>query len=68
MTANQSDLHQSMMALADPTRRAIVHRLSEGESRVTEFAQPFAISLNSVSWNASIWCDVGARAESTSCP
>jgi len=49
MTANQSDLDQTMMALADPTRRAIVHRLSEGESRVTELAQPFAISLNSVS-------------------
>lgn len=37
------------MALADPTRRAILERLSRGESRVTELAQPFAISLNAVS-------------------
>ncbi|MCI3180016.1 transcriptional regulator [Caulobacter sp. CCUG 60055] len=38
-----------MTALADPTRRAILHRLSAGEARVTELARPFAISLNSVS-------------------
>ena len=37
------------MALADPTRRAILGRLTEGEARVTELAAPFAISLNSVS-------------------
>jgi DNA-binding transcriptional ArsR family regulator len=49
MTAKQFDLDQTLMALADPTRRAILHRLSEGESRVTELARPFAISLNSVS-------------------
>lgn len=49
MVAKQSDLDQTLMALANPTRRAILHRLSEGESRVTELAQPFAISLNSVS-------------------
>jgi len=37
------------MALADPTRRAILQRLSEGEARVTELAQPFDMSLNAVS-------------------
>lgn len=36
-------------ALADPTRRAILARLAQGEARVTEVAQPFPISLNSVS-------------------
>jgi DNA-binding transcriptional ArsR family regulator len=36
-------------ALADPTRRAIVERLSHGQARVTEVAGPFAISLNAVS-------------------
>jgi DNA-binding transcriptional ArsR family regulator len=45
----QSDLDQTLMALADPTRRAILERLSEGEARVTELAQPFAMSLNAVS-------------------
>jgi len=36
-------------ALADPTRRAIIERLSRGEARVTEIAEPFDISLNAVS-------------------
>ena len=37
------------MALADPTRRAILARLAAGEARVTDVAAPFPISLNSVS-------------------
>src|ERR671911_1962612 len=45
----QANLDQTLMALADPTRRAILQRLSRGEARVTELARPFAISLNSVS-------------------
>jgi DNA-binding transcriptional ArsR family regulator len=51
MTAitRQTNLDQTLMALADPTRRAILERLSKGESRVTELAQPFTISLNAVS-------------------
>lgn len=48
MTAAQA-LDNTMMALADPTRRAILQRLGAGEARVTELAEPFAISLNSVS-------------------
>jgi DNA-binding transcriptional ArsR family regulator len=43
------DLDHTLIALADPTRRAILQRLSRGEARVTEVAQPFDISLNSVS-------------------
>ena len=46
-TARQLDL--TLGALADPTRRAILQRLSRGEARVTELAGPFPISLNSVS-------------------
>ena len=42
-------LDETLQALADPTRRAILQRLTEGEARVTEIARPFAISLNSVS-------------------
>ena len=38
-----------LAALADDTRRAILHRLSSGERRVTDLAAPFDISLNSVS-------------------
>jgi DNA-binding transcriptional ArsR family regulator len=46
LTANLDD---TLIALADPTRRAILHRLSQGDARVTELAEPFSISLNSVS-------------------
>jgi DNA-binding transcriptional ArsR family regulator len=37
------------VALADPTRRAIVERLSRSEARVTQIAEPFHMSLNAVS-------------------
>ncbi len=36
-------------ALADPTRRAIVERLTRGPTRVTDIAAPFDMSLNAVS-------------------
>ena len=45
----QTGLDQTLMALADPTRRAILQRLSQGEARVTELAHPFDMSLNAVS-------------------
>ena|SRR5688572_26808708 len=47
--ATQKKLDQTLSALPDPTRRAILRRLARGEARVTELAQPFAISLNAVS-------------------
>jgi DNA-binding transcriptional ArsR family regulator len=42
-------LDATLTAIADPTRRAILARLAAGDARVTEIAQPFPISLNSVS-------------------
>lgn len=42
-------LDRTLSALADPTRRAILQRLSLGETRVTEVARPFDMSLNAVS-------------------
>lgn len=36
-------------ALADPTRRAILARLADGEATVNEIAEPFTISLPAVS-------------------
>jgi len=42
-------LDDTLLALADPTRREILRRLTRGESRVTDLARPFSISLNSVS-------------------
>lgn len=49
LTPAQPNLDQTMMALADPTRRAILRRLLQGETRVTELADPFPMSLNAVS-------------------
>ena len=42
-------LDRTLVALGDPTRRAILERLARGEARVTELARPFAMSLNAVS-------------------
>lgn len=42
-------LSATFAALADPTRRAILARLSLGETSVTELAQPFEMSLPAVS-------------------
>jgi DNA-binding transcriptional ArsR family regulator len=36
-------------ALADPTRRAILARLAQGEATVSEIAEPFPITLQAVS-------------------
>lgn len=38
-----------LAALADPTRRAILARLAEGETSVTELAEPFDMSMPAVS-------------------
>jgi DNA-binding transcriptional ArsR family regulator len=42
-------LSQKFAALADPTRRAILARLSEGEATVNQLAEPFDMSLAAVS-------------------
>ena len=42
-------LSTTFAALADPTRRAILARLSSGECSVTELAEPFDMSLPAVS-------------------
>ncbi len=42
-------LSATFAALADPTRRAILARLAQGEATVNELAAPFALSLPTVS-------------------
>lgn len=42
-------LSATFSALADPTRRAILARLAQGEATVNELAEPFEISLPAVS-------------------
>jgi DNA-binding transcriptional ArsR family regulator len=43
------ELNSTFAALADPTRRAILTRLAEGEATVNELAEPFPISVQAVS-------------------
>ena len=42
-------LSETLSALADPTRRAILARLATGEATVNELARPFDISLPAIS-------------------
>jgi len=42
-------LSATFSALADPTRRAILARLTTGEASVTELAEPFAMSMPAIS-------------------
>jgi DNA-binding transcriptional ArsR family regulator len=42
-------LSTTFAALADPTRRAILARLTEGEATVNELAEPFPITVQAVS-------------------
>jgi DNA-binding transcriptional ArsR family regulator len=46
---NTDQLTLTFTALADPTRRQILARLSKGEATVNEIAAPFSISLQAVS-------------------
>jgi DNA-binding transcriptional ArsR family regulator len=41
-------LDNTLSALADPTRRAILARLAQGEATVTELAQPFDMTMPAV--------------------
>ena len=42
-------LSATLHAIADPTRRAIIDRLTRGPARITDVAAPFAMSLAAVS-------------------
>jgi DNA-binding transcriptional ArsR family regulator len=47
-------LSVTFAALADPTRRAILGRLAEGDATVNELASPFPISLQAVSQHLKV--------------
>jgi DNA-binding transcriptional ArsR family regulator len=48
MPATAVNLDLTFQALADPTRRSMVERLSRGPASVSELAQPYAMSLPAV--------------------
>ncbi len=49
MMATNDRLSEVFAALADPTRRAILARLTEGEATVNDLAAPFPVSLQAIS-------------------
>jgi DNA-binding transcriptional ArsR family regulator len=49
MRRDDDRLTQTFAALANPTRRAILARLAEGEATVNELAEPFDLSLPAIS-------------------
>ena len=52
-------LSEALFALADPTRRAILERLSHGPASVNEIAEPFEISLPAVSRHLKVLENAG---------
>jgi DNA-binding transcriptional ArsR family regulator len=70
LSANRS-LDTSFAALADPTRRAILARLSQGEATVNELAEPFSISQPAISRHIKVLLESGLilqRVEGTKRP
>ena len=59
-------LSATFAALADPTRRAILARLAEGEATVNELAAPHAMSLPAVSRHLKVLEQAGLVAKSRS--
>jgi len=53
------DLDMAFRALADPTRRAMVERLSRGPASVSELAQPYAMSLPAIVQHLAMLEDSG---------
>lgn len=49
MPTRSPALDRTLLALAHPTRRALVQRLMRGDARVTDLARPFDMSLEGVS-------------------
>jgi DNA-binding transcriptional ArsR family regulator len=52
-------LSTTFAALADPTRRAILVRLANGEATVNELAEPFDISLQAISKHLKVLQSAG---------
>jgi DNA-binding transcriptional ArsR family regulator len=46
-------------AIADPTRRALLDRLRDGEQPVKQLAEPFAMSLPAISQQLQVLCAAG---------
>jgi DNA-binding transcriptional ArsR family regulator len=66
MPTQTDELSVTFAALADPTRRAILARLAEGEATVTELAKPFPMTLPAVSRHLKVLEQAGLIARDRS--
>lgn len=57
--ASDRDVSRIFQALADPTRRAVVERLSHGPDSMTAIAQPFKMALPSFAQHMKVLEDCG---------
>lgn len=67
----QPSLDATLAALSDPTRRAILAQLAEGEATVNELAEPFTISQPAISRHIKVLAEAGLiiqRVEGTKRP
>ncbi len=67
----QPSLDATLAALSDPTRRAILARLAEGEATVNELREPFSISQPAISRHIKVLAEAGLivqRVEGTKRP
>ena len=63
MHTTPDPLSTTFAALADPTRRAILARLADGEATVTELAAPFDLSLPAISKHLKVLQRAGLIAQ-----
>ncbi|NJM81255.1 MAG: winged helix-turn-helix transcriptional regulator [Tabrizicola sp.] len=66
-----NNLDTTFAALADPTRRAIIARLAQGEATVQDLARPFSISQPAISRHLKVLEEAGlieTRIEGTARP
>lgn len=59
MPRSAANLDLTFQALADPTRRAMVERLSRGQASVSELARPYAMSLPAILQHLAMLEDSG---------
>jgi len=59
-------LSKTFAALADPTRRAILSRLTSGEASVSEIAKPFSMTMPAISKHLKVLESAGLVARSKS--
>ena len=64
MVKHEDILNPTFAALADPTRRAILARLTSGQTSVTQLAEPFDMSLPAISKHLKVLEHAGLIARS----